>query len=132
LKPPEGGKTVFQVAGRFSLALGAVHMQQEASRAGLTIRIEGIFDVPAARRVRELLDAAPETDTVSVDLSHVREFRDPGVAVLAEALSGPAASRVAVRGLRQHQIRMLRYLGVALEALGGPDRGAVSDLLPSA
>jgi hypothetical protein len=107
-------------------------MQQEASRAGLTIRIEGVFDVPAARRVRELLDAAPETDTVSVDLSHVREFLDPGVAVLAEALSGPAASRVAVRGLRQHQIRMLRYLGVALGALGAPESRAVSDPIPSA
>jgi hypothetical protein len=91
---------------------------QVAARADLTIRIEGIFDVSAARRVLELLDAAPETNTVSVDLSHVREFQDPGVQVLAEALAGPGAARVAVRGLRQHQIRMLRYFGVPPAALG--------------
>ena len=92
-------------------------MQNAVARAGLTIRIEGVFDVPAARRVRELLDAAPATDSVAVDLSQVREFHDPGVAVLAEALAGEGGSRVAVRGLRQHQIRMLRYLGVAPSAL---------------
>jgi STAS domain len=106
-------------------------MQPEGSRAGLTIRIEGVFDVPAARRVLELLDAAPETDTVSVDLSLVREFHDPGVAVLAEALAGLGASRVAVRGLRQHQIRMLRYLGIP-SAVDAPNPGAPTGPIPSA
>lgn len=96
-------------------------MQAEAVSTRLTIRIEGVFDVPAARRVCELLGAAPDGESVSLDLSKVREFQDPGVAVLAEALAGPGASRVAVRGLRQHQLRMLRYLGVSPESIGVPE-----------
>ena len=87
-------------------------MQQESTR-GLTIRIEGVFDVPAARRVRELVEAAPPDGPVAVDLTRVREFQEPGVAVLA----GRVAAPVAVRGLRQHQVRMLRYLGVPAEAM---------------
>jgi STAS domain len=91
-------------------------MQQDSTR-GLTIRIEGVFDVPAARRVRELVEAAPPDGPVAVDLSRVREFQEPGVAVLAEVLAGRTAAPVAVRGLRQHQVRMLRYLGVPDEAM---------------
>jgi hypothetical protein len=96
-------------------------MQVEALRTRMTIRIEGVFDVPAARRVCELLSAAPEGEHVSLDLSKVREFQDPGVAVLAEALAGPGSSRVAVCGLRHHQLRMLRYLGVPPASIGVPD-----------
>jgi STAS domain len=96
-------------------------MNVEVIPTRLTIRIEGVFDVPAARRVCELLDAAPDDKSVSLDLSKVREFQDPGVAVLAEALVAPGASRVAVRGLRQHQLRMLRYHGVSPEAIGVPE-----------
>src|SRR5689334_11658157 len=80
---------------------------QPAQRAGAA----------AARRVRELVEAAPPDGPVAVDLSRVREFQERGVAVLAEVLAGRTAAPVAVRGLRQHQVRMLRYLGVPDEAM---------------
>ncbi|ABC82429.1 STAS domain-containing protein [Anaeromyxobacter dehalogenans] len=84
-----------------------------------TIRRDGVFDVPAAEDVaRSLASARPGTQ-VRVDLTHVREFHDFGVAVLARALAGCPA-RVSVRGLRQHHRRLLRYLGVA----GPPDDAA--------
>ena len=58
----------------------------------------------------------PGDAEVYVDLSRVREFHDRAVAMLADVLA-VARARVSVRGLRQHQYRMLRYLGVMPSAL---------------
>ncbi|GAO04237.1 STAS domain-containing protein [Anaeromyxobacter sp. PSR-1] len=84
-----------------------------------TIRKDGVFDVSAAQDVAQRLAATPAGAEVRVDLTHVREFHDFGVAVLARALAG-CPGRVSVRGLRQHHRRLLRYLGVA----AAPDDGA--------
>lgn len=73
------------------------------------IRLEGTFDLPAAREVAEALESAPAGLEVRLDLTRVRDFHDFGVAVLARAIQG---RRVDVRGLRTHQVRLLRYLGV--------------------
>jgi hypothetical protein len=94
----------------------------QGASAGLTIRIEGVFDVPAARRVCELLGSPLADGRVAVDLTHVSEFHDPGLAVLAEALAAAGPSRVALHGLRQRQVRMLRYLGAAPAAIGAAER----------
>jgi hypothetical protein len=58
---------------------------------------------------------------VRVDLTQVRDFHDFGVAVLARALA--SRRQVSVRGLRTHQIRLLRYLGIdaAAEPTHQPD-----------
>jgi STAS domain len=84
---------------------------------GLRIRIEGVFDEPAARRVGELIAGTPSGTPVEVDLSRIREFHDHGLALLAGAVSA-ADGRVALRGLGRHQRRVLQYLGVAPAALG--------------
>jgi anti-anti-sigma regulatory factor len=73
------------------------------------IRMDGVFDGPAAERLASELAASRDAE-VAIDLTHVREFHDFGVTVLAGALRG--ARRVSVRGLRQHHVRLLRYLGV--------------------
>jgi hypothetical protein len=75
------------------------------------IQMEGTFDLPAAERVALALQAAPAGQEVRLDLTRVREFHDFSVAVLARALQG---RRVDVRGLRTHQLRLLRYLGVEM------------------
>ena len=78
------------------------------------IWVEGVLDGVAARRVEaELLRAAPG-DRLLVDLTKVREFHDFGVAVLGRALIECRAD-VRLRGLRQHQLRVLRYFGVDVE-----------------
>jgi anti-anti-sigma regulatory factor len=94
----------------------------DPSRARL-IRIEGTFDLPAARQVAEALVAARADETVEVDLTGVREFHDFGVAVLAQALAAGRA-RVSVRGLRRHHVRLLRYLGIDARADLGPENDA--------
>ena len=84
------------------------HRQREE----LVVQLDGVFDVPAARRVERLLEQVQPGDAVRLDLTHVREFHDFGVAILAQALKHGSAVRVALQGLRQHQARLLRYFGV--------------------
>lgn len=79
------------------------------------IRMEGVFDVAAAQSVVRALDKAPAERDVLVDVTHVREFHDFAVAVLAQALA-KRRENVAVRGLRQHQLRLLNYLGLGQTA----------------
>jgi len=87
------------------------------------IRLEGTFDLPAARRVADAVAAARTDEELEVDLTAIREFHDFGVAVLAQALAKGRA-KVSVRGLRRHHVRLLRYLGIDSRAdLGPPDEG---------
>jgi hypothetical protein len=94
----------------------------------LLIRLDGTFDLAAAEEIQRALAESPEGTEVYVDLSQVREFHDRAVAVLADAVK-VAPHPISVRGLRQHQYRMLRYLGVEPSALDpglAPRRRAIS------
>jgi hypothetical protein len=74
------------------------------------LSVDGTFDLPAALRVARALTDLPDETRVLIDLTRVSQFEDRSVAVLGRAL---ATHRLAdVRGLRQHQVRLLRYLGV--------------------
>ncbi len=75
------------------------------------IRMDGIFDVPAAQRLARALAQTDANEQVRIDLTHVREFHDYGVTVLAQALAS-RGKRIVVRGLRQHHLRLLRYFGI--------------------
>jgi hypothetical protein len=79
------------------------------------IRMDGVFDVSAAQDVVRALDTAPAEQGVRIDLTHVREFHDFAVAVLAQALA-KRPENVSIRGLRQHQLRLLTYLGLGRAA----------------
>ena len=81
----------------------------------LEIRMDGVFDLSAAQLVVRALERAPAERDVRIDVTHVREFHDFAVAVLAQALA-KRRERVAVRGLRQHQLRLLTYLGLGQTA----------------
>lgn len=93
-------------------------MTTQMGEAPLVIRLDGVLDVLAAQRLASELEDAGGSD-VRLDLTHVREFHDFGVAVLARALAGRRA-HTAVSGLRQHHLRLLRYLGIET---GGLDVG---------
>jgi ABC-type transporter Mla MlaB component len=82
----------------------------------LVIRMDGAFDIDSVQVIRSRIADLPGESEVYVDLSRVREFHDRAVAMLAEVLAATRA-RVSVRGLRQHQYRMLRYLGVTPSSL---------------
>jgi anti-anti-sigma regulatory factor len=83
---------------------------------GTVIRLEGVFDIPAARLVEYSLKRMSAGDRVRIDFSGVRELRDYGIAVLAQALSKGSGIDVKLEGLRTHHVRLLRYFGVDADA----------------
>lgn len=89
----------------------------------LVIRMEGVLDVDAAERIVETIADAGGGE-VRIDLTKVREFHDSGVVVLVRALDGH--ERATVVGLRQHHVRLLRYLGIDAR---GPDLGSFAELV---
>jgi ABC-type transporter Mla MlaB component len=89
---------------------------QSVQSASVVIRMDGAFDIDSVQAIQSRIEGLPGDAVVYVDLSRVREFHDRAVAMLADVLA-VARARVSVRGLRQHQYRMLRYLGVMPSAL---------------
>jgi anti-anti-sigma regulatory factor len=95
---------------------------QPVKAGSLVIRMDGAFDIESVQAIRSRIADLAGGDEVDVDLSRVRDFHDRAVAMLAEVLAATRA-RISVRGLRQHQYRMLRYLGVTPSSLDpGPAR----------
>ncbi len=80
-----------------------------ATAEEIVIQLDGVFDAAAADRLSIAIEAA-QSGEIRVDLTHVREFHDFGIATLAHALRHHG--RVAVTGLTQHQLRLLRYFGI--------------------
>jgi anti-anti-sigma regulatory factor len=96
---------------------------EEPVAATSSIRLEGTLDGIAARRLEALLERAEPGARFHIDLTQVREFQDFGIAVLGRALTRSRA-HVTLRGLRRHQICVLRYFGVETEPL---ERAVLSD-----
>ncbi len=93
----------------------------ESEQFDAIVSITDAFDPIAACSFRARLSRLPPDARVVLDLSHAWEVADLALAVLADALATPPHPRVLVRGLTQHQERMLRYLGVEDVAAGEPE-----------
>ncbi len=100
-----------------------------AERGSLIIRMDGAFDMDSAHAIQQRLAGLPEGAEVYVDLSRVGQFHDRAVAVLGDTLAATRA-RVSVRGLRQHQYRMLKYLGVPSSVLNPINAGYPAEAAP--
>ncbi len=87
-------------------------MAARTEAAASVIRLEGTFDLPAARVLASSLERVAGNGGVRVDFTRVRQFNDFAVALLAQALKRSASSGVRVEGLTLHQVRLLRYFGV--------------------
>ncbi len=96
----------------------AITREPEGERA--VYRLAGPFDRGGAWALREQLEQETARE-VLLDFSHVRDFSDLGVAVLAHGLTS-LARRVAFRGLRTHQLRIFRYCGVVVDDGEAPSR----------
>jgi hypothetical protein len=84
----------------------------EAFEAVIVLRPEGIFDVPAAWRLREAIATYAPTSNVTLDFGGLRECHDFALAALLQSVASTAGPRLSIRGLCRHQERLLRYLGV--------------------
>jgi len=97
--------------------MSPINVEREHHGGQALYRIGGSFDRASAWALRDHIerDLAAE---ILLDFSLVRDFSDLAVAVLAHGLT-TSARRVIFRGLRQHQLRIFRYCGVALEEAVG-------------
>lgn len=84
------------------------------------IRLEGTFDLPAARFLENSLKRSAGS-AVRVDFTRVRAFNDFAVAVLAQALTRHGVEGTRVQGLSLHQVRLLRYFGVDADVFRAGD-----------
>jgi hypothetical protein len=85
------------------------------------LRVEGVLDLEAARALAARIRSAD--GALRVDLTRVSVFHDFGVTVVAQALQR-RRGRASVRGLRQHHLRLLRYLGIDPGVDLGPEDDA--------
>lgn len=100
-----------------------IHRDHDGTRA--VYRIRGAFDRAGAWALRDRIQSDPAAE-IFLDFSQIRDFSDLAVAVLAHGLTA-ASRRVAFRGLRQHQLRILRYCGVPVDdRVVGPSLDAVA------
>jgi anti-anti-sigma regulatory factor len=104
-------------------------MSDESGSDAFVIQMDGVFDASKAKDLAQTLADRPEAE-VYIDLTRVREFDDFGVTVLGRAMAA-APARVSVRGLRQHHVRLLRYLGIDA-GQGSLGRALGSDLAAEA
>ena len=96
-----------------------VNTDREHDGARAVYRMTGTFDRASAWALRERIETDPASQVV-LDFSLTRDISDLAVAVLAHGFT--ASTRpVSFRGLRQHQLRILRYCGHAVdERADGP------------
>jgi anti-anti-sigma regulatory factor len=86
-------------------------------RRGRTeLHLAGTFDGPAAWELAERLSS--ERGELVVDFGRVDVFNDYGLATLAHALLELRGRGAVLLGLRHHQLRLLRYLGVNVSDAG--------------
>ncbi len=92
---------------------------QEGERC--VLRLAGDLDAPATRELATQVAGDPASQLL-LDFFAVATIDDRGLVDLADALRGRPS--IALRGLRDHQLRLLGYLGVecARRASGRPLR----------
>lgn len=87
----------------------------------VVILLDGDVDAKAARAIQARVRAALPGARVVVDLGHARGLDFAGLAALARELQALPSTDVVIRGLSESQVRLLRYLGLDMGALGiGP------------
>lgn len=84
----------------------------EKQTDALFLRLEGIFDIPAAWRLRELLSKLSPSSEVTVDFSSLHECHDFALAALLQAVASAKGPKLSLRGLGRHQEKLLRFLRV--------------------
>lgn len=98
-------------------------VEQESGE--LVLRFQGEFSAQDARDIHRAMAGARRAGTVTLDFARVQRFEDFAVALVAPYLVATGGRRVRVRGLGQHQRRILEYFGVPGTALA--DRPGFGD-----
>lgn len=94
------------------------HLNRWIEGGRRVLRLLGTFDGASADALLRQIRRESDRNIV-VDVTLLRGFDEVGVAALAR-LVHRSDGRIALRGLSLHQLRVLRYLGVALSGVLRP------------
>jgi hypothetical protein len=86
-------------------------LREKKADGSLTLEIGQSFAPEDAERIHELIERASPGTPVEIDFRRVRECEGFALSLLAKDLVA-RRDRVAVRGMSQHQQRLLGYFGV--------------------
>lgn len=98
-------------------------MSMREGQRDSVLRLEGKFDLPAARLLEHSLRGLKAGDRVRIDFSRVQRLHDFGIAALAQALAKIDGATVKIEGLSTHHVRLLRYFGVGAGVFRPEHRG---------
>lgn len=87
-------------------------LRETRAEGAVTVEVGQSFATEDAVRIHDLIERAEPGTPVEIDFRRVRECHDVALALLAKDLVDGRA-RVALRGMSQHQQRLLGYFGVA-------------------
>ncbi len=96
-------------------------MQIEAVHDALHVRVGPTFRSRDVERFQEALAALTPFSSLTFEFGSVRECEDAALVLLARALGAIPAGEIVLRGLTDHQWRLLTYVGL------DPDRGEARD-----
>lgn len=77
----------------------------------LVVRVDGLLDLEHAQDVVRRLRSAPSGAEIVIEFAPSAQCGLVPLSLVAEAIASHE-SQVSVRGLSQHDVRILRYLGV--------------------
>ncbi len=92
---------------------------QIAPELDQTFEIGPSFGPDDAARLHDAIERAAPGARVAIDFHRMRDCHGAALAVLARAIAA-ARAHVALRGMSQHQRRLLGYLGVSSETAALP------------
>ncbi len=91
-------------------------MHVQAKDGKLLLKLGRVFAVRDAERVAEMLKALAPFSEVIVDLTGTHEFHDAAFPALYAAMCRTGV-RVTLRGVNEHQSRLLKYLDLPVAKL---------------
>lgn len=86
-------------------------LSESSSEGALTFEVGSAFAPEDAVRIHERIERTAPGTMVEIDLHQVRDCQDVALALLARDIVRGRA-HVALRGVSQHQLRVLGYFGV--------------------
>ncbi len=89
-------------------------LSESSSPGALTLEIGSAFVPEDAVRIHDLIERTAPGTLIEIDLHRVRDCHDVALALLAKDIVRGRA-HVALRGISQHQLRVLGYFGVHME-----------------
>jgi hypothetical protein len=88
-------------------------MHIEAKHGTVLLKLGRRFTAPDAERLRQAVESLAPFSELTLDFTEVHELHDAAFLSLSRTLAELVEVKVVLRGLTLHQVRLLKYLGLA-------------------